>query len=113
MTTKESLEKLWNYLISNQINKAEEQYELIHKALEELESYKKSDESKEQSSIYYYNEMRKYKRELKELKKTVMAFIDNHIAYPYDEEGNSMDCDYTKDYEALIDLMKELEEEKK
>jgi len=33
----ESLEKLWNYLISNQLDKAEEQYELVHQVLEEQE----------------------------------------------------------------------------
>lgn len=44
MTAKEvALEKLWNYLISNQVDKAEEQYELVHQALEELEAIKFAD----------------------------------------------------------------------
>ena len=76
----------------------------------ELAELKKSDESKEQSSIDYYNEMRKYKRELAELKKTVMAFIDNHVAYPYDEDAVAYDDEYTKDYERLLELCKGSEE---
>lgn len=40
--------------------------------IKELEELKKSDESKEQSSIDYYNEMRKYKKELEELKANQM-----------------------------------------
>jgi hypothetical protein len=48
----ESLEKLWNYLISNQLDKAEEQYELVHQVLEEQE---KKDELLELYRIIFNN----------------------------------------------------------
>lgn len=49
-------------------------------------------------------------KELAELKKTVKAFIDNHVAYPYDEDGVAYDDEYTKDYEKLLELCKGSEE---
>lgn len=43
-----------------------------------------SDTSKEESSIFYYNEMRKYKKELEELKRDVKILNDS-IEFSFDD----------------------------
>lgn len=72
----EELQLLKRY--GNDVKYAMDKYRLIEKTLlksqqqaKELAELKKSDESKEQSSIDYYNEMKKYKKELEELKKSI------------------------------------------
>ena len=93
MTAKEALE-----CISEELKKLTpipfentQYYQIIEQALTELEELKKSDESKEQSSINYYNEMRKYKKELEEFNKReeLLNKIKDILAlnYAYQEIG--------------------------
>lgn len=100
-------------------------------ALEELEAIKSADGGEAMRIInkMYNKDSHKYvtvgeinylenfilkakakEKELTELKKTVKAFIDNYVAYPYDEDGVAYDDEYTKDYERLLNLCKGSEE---
>jgi hypothetical protein len=79
MTAKEALESIM--LRAKEGRNKEQQkyiesnYELVKQSLTELEGYKKSDASKEQSSIYYFNEFKRAERELEELKKDISRFL--------------------------------------
>ena len=103
-------------------------YAILKQALEELEAIKSADGGEALEAIdnlisitlsgnrlisnvrNYILKAQAIERELAELKKTVMAFIDNHVAYPYDEDGVAYDDEYTKDYERLLELCKGSEE---
>ena len=79
MKAKEALEVIEYYSCINEMaqDKMQKEFDIalttIKQALTELDEYKKSDASKEQSSIYYFNEFKRAERELGELKKRDMA----------------------------------------
>jgi hypothetical protein len=71
------------------------------KVEEELEEYKISDKSKEESNIEYYNMYKEYKRKYEQLKRDVKRYfeIDNQEGFYNQEE-----------YDEWYELKKELEE---
>lgn len=51
------------------------------------------------------DELEEVKKELSELKSKAGNFIDKHMAYPYGENGELFDDEYTKDYVELKELV--------
>lgn len=88
-------------IVNNYILKAQAQEQ-------ELAELKKSDKSKEQSSIDYYNEMRNYKKELEELQKRTKKIEELLELYRELHETQDMVT-----YENVLEQIKALEEELK
>ena len=135
MTAKEALDRIRNRFGEWAINNIKE-FEVLEQALKRLEAIesvdggevlkalqsltKKGVENSKKGYLDIDNEWntinnfilksQAQEKELEELKSKVGNFIDKHMAYPYGENGELFDDEYTKGYVELKEMVGESDE---